>query len=161
MTSFLRDDLGYLNSRYYAVSSIRTKDGRAAAGDIDLVSASFKNNGLIFGEFKQFVNGKNEVWIDSTKMHMLKLLATNIEPQNRKIFIGGTDDYSLTRPTDTMWVTTLDSLLSHETESQTCGGNIIIQREDMIPFTREAFSELGMKLLNHNCINSLTFEHLK
>ena len=161
MTTYLRDDLGYLNSRHYAVSSILYDDGRPAAGDIDLVSASFKNNGLIFGEFKQFVNGKNEVWIDSTKMHMLKLLATNIEPRNRKIFIVGTDDYSLTRPKDLMWVTTLDSLLSHETESQTCGGNIIIQKEHMIPFTREAFSELGMKLLNHNCINSLTFEHLR
>ena len=161
MTTYLRDDLGYLNSRHYAVSSILYDDGRPAAGDIDLVSASFKNNGLIFGEFKQFVNGKNEVWIDSTKMHMLKLLATNIEPRNRKIFIAGTDDYSLTRPKDVMWITTLDSLLSHETESQTCGGNTIIQKEAMIPYEREAFSVQGIELLNHNCINSLTFEHLR
>ena len=161
MTTYLRDDLGYLNSRHYAVSSILYDDGRPAAGDIDLVSASFKNNGLIFGEFKHFVNGKNELWLDNTKIHMLKLLATNIEQRNRKIFISGSENYSLTRPTDIMYVTTLDSLLSHETPFQNSSGNIIIQKEDMIPFTREAFSELCMKLLNHNCVNSLTFEHLR
>ena len=63
MTTYLRDDLGYLNSRHYAVSSILYDDGRPAAGDIDLVSASFKNDGLLFGEFKHFITGKNEVWI--------------------------------------------------------------------------------------------------
>ena len=161
MTTFLRDDLGYLNSRRYAMTSIQYTDGRPRTNDIDFVS--FKNDFIELGECKLFVCGKNEMWIDSTKFNMLKLLANQIKKINRKIFFVGTESYSLTRPTDMMYFTTLDSVLSGETPSQTCSGNIIIEKDDMIKSNREGFSELCNGLLDHfgRNIRSLTFEHLR
>ena len=161
MTTFLRDDLGYLNSRYYAMSSILYPDGRPRANDIDFVS--FKNDFIELGECKLFVCGKNELWVDSTKFDMLKLLAKKIEKTSRKIFFVGTDSYNLTRPTDMMRFTTLDSVLSGETPSRTSSGNIIIEKDDMIKSTREGFSELSNGLLDHygGKIKSLTFKHLR
>ena len=161
MTTFLRDDLGYLNSRRYAMTSIQYTDGRPRTNDIDFVS--FKNDFIELGECKLFVCGKNEMWIDSTKFNMLKLLANQIKKINRKIFFVGTESYSLTRPTDMMYFTTLDSVLSGETPSQTCSGNIIIEKDDMIKSSREGFSELANGLLDHfgRNIRSLTFEHLR
>ena len=158
MTSFLRDDIGYLNSRHYAMSLIRYPNGSYKTNDIDFVS--FENERFLFGECKQFVNGKNEIWIDYTKFNMLKLLAKKIEQTSRKIFLVGTDSYDLTRPTDTLRQTTLDDVLRGETPYQTCSGNIIIQKEDMIPFDRQAFSELGNQLLK-NPWKSITFAHLR
>ena len=161
MTTFLRDDFGYLNSRRYAMTSIQYPDGRPRTNDIDFVS--FKNDFIELGECKLFVCGKNEMWIDSTKFNMLKLLANQIKKINRKIFFVGTESYSLTRPTDMMYFTTLDSVLSGETPSQTCSGNIIIEKDDMIKSNREGFSELCNGLLDHfgHNIRSLTFEHLR
>jgi len=161
MTTFLRDDLGYLNSRRYAMTSIQYTDGRPRTNDIDFVS--FKNDFIELGECKLFVCGKNEMWIDSTKFNMLKLLANQIKKINRKIFFVGTESYSLTSPTDMMYFTTLDSVLSGETPSKTCSGNIIIEKDDMIKSSREGFSELANGLLDHfgRNIRSLTFEHLR
>ena len=158
MASILRDDIGYLNSRHYAMSLIRYPNGSYKTNDIDFVS--FENERFLFGECKQFVNGKNELWLDNTKVNMLKLLGKKIEQTSRKIFLTGTDSYDLTRPTDILWQTTLDSVLRRETPAQTCCGNIIIQKEDMIPITREAFSELGNQLLK-NPWKSITFDHLR
>ena len=161
MTSFLNDDYGYLNSRRYAMSSIIYPDGRPRTNDIDFVS--FKNNFIELGECKLFVAGKSEMWIDATKFNILKLLANQIKKINRKIFFVGTESYSLTKPTDMMYFTTLDSVLSGETSSKTCSGNIIIEKDNMIPATREGFSELCNGLLDHfgRNIKSLTFEHLR
>ena len=121
MTGFLNDDYGYLNSRRYAMTSIQYPDGRPRTNDIDFVS--FKNNFIELGECKLFVCGKNEMWVDSTKFNMLKLLGKTIDKLNRKIFFVGTESYSLTKPTDMMYFTTLDSVLSGETPSKTCSGN--------------------------------------
>ena len=161
MTTFLRDDLGYLNSRYYAMSSINYPDGRQRTNDIDFVS--FKNNFIELGECKLFVAGKSEMWIDATKFNMLKLLANQIKKINRKIFFVCTESYNLTRPTDMMHFTTLDSVLSGETPSKTCSGNIIIEKDNMIKATREGFSELCNGLLDHfgHSITSMTFKHLR
>ena len=161
MTGFLNDDYGYLNSRRYAMSSINYPDGRQRTNDIDFVS--FKNNFIELGECKLFVAGKSEMWIDATKFNMLKLLANQIKKINRKIFFVGTESYNLTSPTDMMHFTTLDSVLSGETPSKTCSGNIIIEKDNMIPSTREGFSELCNGLLDHfGCnIRSLTFQHLR
>ena len=159
MTNTLNDEIAYLNSREYAMGLIQYPDGNNATNDIDFVSTSFKNEVLLFGECKQFVNGKNEIWIDRTKWYMLKLLASKIKQTSRKIFLVGTNNYSLARPTDILWQTTLDSVLRRETPAQTCCGNIIIQKEDMIPTTREAFSELANQLLRHP-IKSITFHNL-
>ena len=157
MASILRDDIGYLNSRHYAMSLIQYPNGNYKTNDIDFVS--FENERFLFGECKHFVTGKNEIWIDNTKFHMLKLLNSKIEQTSRKIFLTGTDSYDLTRPTDILWQTTLDDVLRGGTPYQTCGGNIIIQKEDMIPITREAFSELGNRLLK-NPWKSITFDYL-
>ena len=161
MTSFLNDDYGYLNSRRYAMTSIQYPDGRPRTNDIDFVS--FKNDFIELGECKLFVAGKSEMWIDATKFNMLKLLANQIKKINRKIFFVGTESYNLTSPTDMMHFTTLDSVLSGETPSKTCSGNIIIEKDDMIKSTREGFSELSNGLLEHygGKIKSLTFEHLR
>ena len=157
MATYLRDDIGYLNSRQYAMSLIRYPNGSHKTNDIDFVS--FENERFLFGECKQFVNGKNELWLDNTKVNMLKLLGKKIEQTSRKIFLTGTDSYDLTKPTDILWQTTLDDVLRGGTPYQTCGGNIIIQKEDMIPITREAFSELGNQLLK-NPWKSITFDYL-
>ena len=68
MTSFLRDDIGYLNSRQYAMSLIRYPNGSYKTNDIDFVS--FENERLLIGECKQFVKGKNEIWFDNTKIKL-------------------------------------------------------------------------------------------
>ena len=161
MTTFLRDDFGYLNSRRYAMTSIQYPDGRPRTNDIDFVS--FKNDFVELGECKLFVSGKSEMWSDSTKFNMLKLLANQIKKINRKIFFVGTESYNLTRPTDMMHFTTLDSVLSGETPSKTCSGNIIIEKDNMIKATREGFSELCNGLLDHfgHNITSMTFKHLR
>jgi len=160
MASFLRDDMGYLNSRVYAMSLIQYKDGRPRANDIDFIS--FKNDFVIIGECKLFVHGKNELWIDPTKYNMFKILAKGIQKNNRKIFYVGTNSYDSTRANDLVWAITHDSVASGETPHETCSGSIILQKEDMIPYTREAFSELGNHLLDHygNKIKSVTFERL-
>ena len=161
MTTFLRDDLGYLNSRQYAMSLIQYPDGRPRANDIDFIS--FKNDFIILGECKNFVCGKNEFWIDPTKYSMFNALADIIQKDNRKIFYVGTDSYGCTKPTDLVWAITHDSVASGETPSTTCSGSIILQKENMIPYTREAFSELGNHLLDHfgNKIKSVTFKILR
>ena len=157
MATYLRDDIGYLNSRQYAMSLIRYPNGSYKTNDIDFVS--FENERFLFGECKQFVNGKNELWLDNTKVNMLKLLGKKIEQTSRKIFLVGTDSYDLTKPTDTLRATTLDDVLRGGTPYQTCAGNIIIQKEDMIPYNREGFSELGNQLLK-NPWKSITFDYL-
>ena len=161
MTTFLRDDFGYWNSSRYAMTSIQYPDGRPRTNDIDFVS--FKNDFVELGECKLFVSGKSEMWIDSTKFNMLKLLANQIKKINRKIFFVGTESYNLTSPTDMMHFTTHDSVLSGETPSKTCSGNIIIEKDNMIRATREGFSELCNGLLDHfgRDIGSLTFQHLR
>ncbi|NWK05698.1 hypothetical protein HX833_06425 [Marine Group I thaumarchaeote] len=143
------------------MTSIQYPDGRPRTNDIDFVS--FKNDFIELGECKQFVAGKSEMWLDSTKIAMLKLFGKIIGKFNRKIFLTGTDSYSLTRPTDFMYFTTLDSVLSGETPSKTCSGNIIIEKDNMIKSTREGFSELCNGLLDHfgRDIGSLTFKHLR
>ena len=72
MASILRDDIGYLNSRHYAMSLIQYPNGNYKTNDIDFVS--FENERFLFGECKQFVKGKNEIWIDNTKLNMLEQL---------------------------------------------------------------------------------------
>ena len=158
MATYLRDDIGYLNSRQYAMSLIRYPNGSYKTNDIDFVS--FENERFLFGECKQFVNGKSEIWIDYTKFNMLKLLAQKIEKTSRKIWLVGTDSYDLTKPTDELRAITFDDVLRGGTPYQTCAGNIIIQKEAMIPYDREAFSELGNQLLK-NPWKSITFDHLR
>jgi len=147
MTSFLRDDLGYLGSRYYSMSLIQYPDGNHRTNDIDFVSV--KNNYLQFGEVKMFIPSKDEIWIDYTKFSMLKQLAEQIKESNRKIFLVGTDNYALTAPTDKLWYATLDSVLKRETPSLTLDGNIVLHKDNMIKATREGFSELGNRLLDY------------
>ena len=60
MTNTLNDEIAYLNSREYAMGLIQYPDGNNATNDIDFVSTSFKNEVLLFGECKQFVNGKKK-----------------------------------------------------------------------------------------------------
>ena len=139
------------------MSLIQYPDGRPMTNDIDF--ASFYHNYLVLGECKQFVNGKNEIWIDPTKLKMLRLLGNLIEPTHRKIFFVGTDDYSLQKPGDDLWFQTLDSLLSEQVPYETCSGSIVIQKEDMIPGTREGFSALGNGVLKHYGIKSMTFKN--
>ena len=147
MTSFLRDDLGYLGSRYYSMSLIQYPDGNHRTNDIDFVSV--KNNYLLIGEVKMFISGKDEIWIDYTKLSMLKQFGEQIKESNRKIFLVGTDSYALTAPTDKLWYTTLDSVLKGETPSLTLDGNIVLHKDNMIKATREGFSELGNRLLDY------------
>ena len=147
MTSFLRDDIGYLGSRYYSMSLIEYPNGNHRTNDIDFVSV--KNNYLLFGETKMFIPGKDEIWIDYTKFSMLKQLAEQLDKSRRKIFLVGTDSYDLTSPTDKLWAITIDSVLSDETPSLTPSGNIVIHKDNMIPYTREEFSDLGNRLLDY------------
>ena len=139
------------------MSLIQYPDGRPMTNDIDFVS--FFHDYLVLGECKQFVNGKNEIWIDPTKWKMLNLFGKLIEPTHRKILFTATPDYSLQRSSDELWFQTLDSLLKDPHQYQTCSGSIIIQKEDMIPATREGFSELGNNLLKHYGIKSMTFKN--
>ena len=147
MTSYLRDDLGYLGSRYYSMSLIEYPNGNHRTNDIDFVSV--KNNYLLFGETKMFIPGKDELWIDGMKMQVLTALADKIKESERKIFLVGTNNYGLTRPDDKLWFTTIDSVLNGETPSLTPGGNIVLHKDNMDKITREEFSDLGNRLLDY------------
>ena len=147
MTSFLRDDIGYLGSRYYSMSLIEYPNGNHRTNDIDFVSV--KNNYLLFGETKMFIPGKDELWIDGMKMQVLTALADKIKESERKIFLVGTNNYGLTSPDDKLWFTTIDSVLSGETPSLTPGGNIVLHKDNMVKITREEFSDLGNRLLDY------------
>ena len=147
MTSYLRDDLGYLGSRCYSMGLIEYPNGNNRTNDIDFVSV--KNNYLLFGETKMFIPGKDEIWIDGMKWQVLTAMAKKIKESERKIFLVGTNNYQLTRPDDRLWFTTVDSVLSGETPSLTPNGNIVLHKDNMIGSTKAEFSNLGNRLLDY------------